>query len=199
MQWHTRGSVINTLSKRTGFFIVALATVTCGSPSGPHACGNEYRGVAGSGQATLADGLSFVAVSAGLSESRKPGRPETQTAQITMDVYSHLLSDANFPSDFLRGHISVIEVHDAATPSRLIKSYFPPNPPLPVLNDFGLNATYDWPITVDQARDLFVADQVVIELHTDRPNQPLVRIPLKGTNPSDPLKWSRTIISGGHC
>ncbi|MEP6551159.1 MAG: hypothetical protein ABJB95_08240, partial [Gemmatimonadales bacterium] len=58
---------------------------------------------------------------------------------------------------------------------------------------------YDWSITVDEARALFVADQVVIELRTDLASQPLVRIPLKGATSSDPLKWSRTTISGGHC
>ena len=200
MQWRTRCSVVNTPSKRIGFFILMLATVGCGSPSGPHECGDEYRIVGGSGQAALADGLSFVEVTAALSESRKPGRPETQIARVGVEVYAHRLSDPSFPSDFLRGHITAIEVRDAGTPSRLIKSYVPPNPPLPLLSDFSQSGMiFDWSITVDEARALFVADQVVVELRTDLASQSLVRIPLKGANPSDPLKWSRTTISGGHC
>ena len=134
-----------------------------------------------------------------LRESRKPGRSETQIAQVGLEVYAHLLSDRSLPSDFLRGHVTAIELRDAAMPSRLIKSYVPPNPP-PFLQEFSRDGmAYDWSITVDEARALFVADQVVIELHTDLPSQPLVRIPLKGANSSDPLKWSRTTISGGEC
>ena len=49
----------------------------CGSSSGPHECGDEYRVVGGSGEVALADGLSFVEVGVDLSESRTPGRPET--------------------------------------------------------------------------------------------------------------------------
>jgi hypothetical protein len=199
MQGHTRGSAINTLAKRIGFLIGTLAIVACDSSSGPKACGDEYRRVEGSGDAALADGLSFVNVDAHLIESRKPGRPETQIAQVSMLVYSHLLADASMPSNFLRGHITVIEVRDAGTPSRLLKSYVPPNPPLPFLNDFGESGPFDWSITVDEARALFAAEQVVIELHTDLLSQPLVRIPLKRSEVADPLKWSRTTISGGDC
>ncbi|MFL5483217.1 MAG: hypothetical protein ACJ8AK_13640 [Gemmatimonadaceae bacterium] len=199
MQWPPRGSMIGTPSKRIGFFIVTLATVACGSASGPRACGDEYRIVADSGEVALADGLSFVDVSAMLRESRKPGRPETQIAQVGLEVYAHLLSDRSLPSDFLHGHVTTIDVRDAGTPSRLIKSYVVPNPP-PFLAEFSqYGMAYDWSITVDEARALFVADQFVIEVHTDLPSQPLVRIVLKGANASDPLKWSRTIISGGDC
>jgi hypothetical protein len=199
MQWHTRGSAIDTLPRRILFFIGTLAIVACGSSSGPKACGDEYRRVDGAGDALLADGLSFVNVQAQLSESRKPGRPETQIAQVDVVVYSHRLADASMPSDFLRGHITVIEIRDAGTPSRLLKSYVPPNPPLPFLSDFNGSGVFDWSITVDEARALFVADQVVIELHTDLASQPLVRIPLKGSGVGDPLKWSRTTIAGGDC
>ncbi len=200
MQSHTRGSVINTPSKHIGFFIVTLATVACGSSSGPKECGDEYRNVGGSGEVALADGLSFVDVGVDLTESRKPGRPETQTARVSVEVYAHRLSDRSMPSDFLRGHITAIEVRDAGTPSRLIKSYVPPNPPLPFLQDFSQSGMiYDWTITVDEARALFVADQVVIELRTDLAIQPLVRVPLKRSEVVDPLQWSRTTISGGHC
>jgi hypothetical protein len=198
MQWHTRGSAINTLSKRIGFFFVTLATLACDSSSGPKACGDEYRHVGGSGEVALADGLSFVDVSVDLRESRKPGRPQTQIAQLSIEVYSHLLSNRDMPSDFLRGHVTVVEVRDEGTP-RLIKSYVPPNPPLPFLQDFSQSGIYDWSITVDEARDLFVADQVVIELRTDRAGQPLVLVPLKRLDLSDPLRWSRTTISGGDC
>ena len=129
MQWPPRGLVISTPSKRIGFLIVTLATVACGSASGPRACGDEYRIVEDSGEVALADGLSFVDVSAMLRESRKPGRPETQIAQVGLEVYAHLLSDRSLPSDFLHGHVTTIEVRDAGTPSRLIKSYVVPNPP----------------------------------------------------------------------
>lgn len=199
MQSHTRGSVGTTPSKRIGFFIVTLATVACGSSSGPKECGDEYRRVGGSGEVALADGLSFVDVGVSLTESRKPGRPETQTAGVGVEVYSHLLSNRSMPSDFLRGHLTAIDVRDAGTPSRLIKSYVPPNPPLPFLQDFSQSGIYDWSITVDEARARFVADQVVIELRTDLAIQPLVRVPLKRSEVVDPLQWSRTTISGGHC
>src|SRR2546423_5685528 len=201
MQRHTRGSVISTLSKRIGFLIGTLATVACSSSSGPKACGDEYRVVGGSGDAALADGLSFVHVEASIRQSRKPGRPETQIAQVAVLVYAHLLADATIPSDFLRGHITAIEVRDAATPSRLLKSYVPPNPPLPVLTDFSeTGLVFDWSITVDDARALFLASEVVIELHTDLPSQPLVRIPLNvRSDLGDPVNWSRTVISGGEC
>lgn len=199
MQWRTLFSVINTRSKGIGFFILTLATVACGSSSGPHECGDEYRVVGGSGEVALADGLSFVEVRVDLSESRKPGRPETQVAQVGMSVYPHLLSDRSIPSDYLRGHVTAIEVRDAGTPSRLIKSYVPPNPPESLAIFYRYGMIFDWSISVAEARALFVADQVVIELQTDLASQPLVRIPLKGANSSDPLKWSRTTISGGHC
>lgn len=200
MQWHTRVSLINTLSKRIGFFIVTLATVACGSSSGPKYCGDEYRVVEGSGEVALADGLSFVDVSVDLAESRTPGRPETQTALVGAQVYAHLLSNRYMASDFLRGHITAIEVRDAGTPSRLIKSYVPPSPTPNSLTDFyRYGMIYDWSITVDEARALFVADQVVIELQTDLTIQPLVRIPLKRSGVADPLQWSRTTISGGQC
>jgi hypothetical protein len=199
MQRHKRGSVINTPLKRIGFFIGTLAAVACGSSSGPQYCGDEYRVVGGSGDVGLADGLSFVEVGVDLSESRQPGRAETQIARIGMSVYAHLLSDRSIPSDFLRGHVTAIEVRDAGTPSRLIKSYVPPNPP-PFLQEFyRYGMVYDWSITVDEARSLFVADQVVIELQTDLTSQPLVRIPLKRLDVGDPLTWSRTTISGGNC
>jgi hypothetical protein len=202
MRSHTRGSVISARSKRIGSLLVALATVACGSSSGPKACGDEYRSVGGSGQVALADGLSFVHVSVAVNESRKPGRPETQTAQVGVEVYSHLLSDSSMPSDFLRGHVTAVEIRDAGTPPRLIKSYVPPNPPLPFLFDFSQSGIYDWSITVDQARALFVADQVVIELRTELAIQSLVRVPLNRSevvDVVDPLKWSRTTISGGYC
>jgi hypothetical protein len=199
MQWYTRGSVINTLSKRIGFFTATLATLSCGSSSGPKECGDEYRIVNGSAEVALADGISFVAVRVSLRESRKPGRPETQVAQVGVEVYAHLLADANIPSDFLRGHVTAIEVRDAGTPSRLIKSYVPPNPPQSLAEFYQYGMVYDWAITVDEARSLFVADQVVIELRTDLASQPLVRIPLKRSEVGDPLKWSRTTISGGQC
>jgi len=187
------------LSKPIGFFIAMLATVACGSSSGPKACGDEYRIVDGSADAALADGLSFVAVRVYLRESRKPGRPETQIAQVGVEVYAHLLADASIPSAFLRGHVTAVEVRDAGTPSRLIKSYVPPNP-APFLAEFYQDGmVYDWAISVDEARSLFVADQVVIELRTDLASQPLIRIPLKRPEVGDPLKWSRTTISGGQC
>jgi hypothetical protein len=199
MQRHTRGPVINTPLKRIGFFIAALASVACGSASGPQECGPEYRVIGGAGDVALADGLSFVEVGVDLSESREPGRADTQIARVGVSVYAHLLSDTTVPSAFLRGHVTAIEVRDAGMPSRLIKSYVPPNPP-PFLQEFyRYGMVYDWAITVDEARALFVADQVVIELRTDLASQPLIRIPLKQLEAGDPFKWSRTTISGGHC
>ena len=200
MQSRTHGSVINTPSKRIGFFIVTVATVACSSSSGPKACGDEYRVVDASGEAALADGLSFVAVGANLRESRKPGRPETQTAQVGVEVYAHLLSNSSMPSDFLRGHITAIEVRDTGAPSRLIRSYVPSTPVPGILSDFSqYGMIYDWATTVDETRALFVADQLVIELRTDLASQPLVRVPLKRSEVVDPLQWRRTTISGGHC
>ena len=188
------------LSRRIGFLLVTVPTVACGFSSGPKACGDEFRIVDGTGEVALADGRSFVAVRVYLRESRKPGRPETQIAQVGVEVYAHLLSDRSLPSDFLRGHLTAVEVRDAGTPSRLLKSYVPPNPPLPILQDFSQDGMiYDWSITVDEARALFVGDQVVIELRTDMVNEPLVRVPLKRSELGDPLKWSRTTISGGEC
>ena len=199
MQCYTPGSVIKTLLKRIGFLTATLATLSCTSSSGPKACGDEYRIVDASADATLADGLSFVAVRVYLRESRAPGRPKTQVAQVGVEVYAHLLSDRSIPSDFLRGHVTAIEVRDARVPSRLIKSYVPPNPPTSLAEFYQDGMIYDWSITVDEARSLFVADQIVIELRTDLASQPLVRIPLKRSDLSDPLKWSRTTISGGQC
>jgi hypothetical protein len=199
MQRHKRGSVINTLLKRIRFLIGTLAVVACSSSSGPKACGPEYRVVGGVGDVSLADGLSFVEVGVDLSESREPGRAETQVARVGVSVYAHLLSDRSIPSAFLRGHVTAVEVRDAGNPSRLLKSYVPPNPP-PFLQEFyRYGMVYDWSITVDEARSLFVADQVVVELQTDLASQPLVRIPLNRLEVGDPLIWSRTTISGGNC
>ena len=151
----------------------------------------------GKGEVALADGTSHANASLSLQESRKPGRPETQIARVYISVQSWLAPGMSAPSDFLRGHITAIELRDTQTPPRLLKSYAPPNPLELPPNLFGVYGTYDWLISVDDARALIVADHVVLEMQTDLASQPLVRIPLKGLNPTDPLKWSRSSIAAG--
>ena len=63
----------------------------------------------------MADGTSTVDGSVGIDEVRDPGRPETDVATVHISA----------GSDFLRGHVTRVELRDAQTPSRLFGSYTP--------------------------------------------------------------------------
>ena len=117
-------------------------------------------------------------------ESRDPGQ-QAEVVQIF----------ANVQSDFLRGHVTKIELHDSRTPSRMLGTYatlslsetLPPN-----LVGFG--GPYDWPIPIEEGRALVIAGQVVFEVQTDMASQPLVRLPLTSVGSND---WGRA--SGESC
>lgn len=163
-----------------GLMMLIVLSASCGISTGVKQCGPEMRDAGVLGQVVLADGTSTANAGLGMSEVRDPGRPETEVA--TYDIYAQ--------SDFVRDHMTRAELRDTQTPSRLLGSYTPPTVlPLPP-NLFAFGGPYDWPVPVEDGRTLILSGQLVLEIQTDLPSQPLVRIPLTGLQRND-TTWFR--------
>ena len=157
-----------------------LLSISCGGLTGVKTCGPETRDAGALGQVVLADGTSTANAGVGISQVREPGRPETQVS--TYGIYAQ--------SDFVRDHMTRAELHDTQAPSRVFGSYNPP-PVLPLPpNLFSFGGPYDWPVPVEDGRTLLLSGQLVLEIQTDLPSQPLVRIPLTVMPQGDPT-WVR--------
>lgn len=172
------------LRNEIGLMMLILLSTSCGFISGVKACGPENRFVTVDGQVVMADGTSTVDGSVGIDEVRDPGRPETDVATVHISA----------GSDFLRGHVTRVELRDAQTPSRLFGSYTPPTSLLPP-NVFGFGGPYNWPVPLEDGRALLLSGQLVLEIQTDLPSQPLVRIPLTVLGQSV-LTWTRMTGEG---
>lgn len=173
------------LRNEIGLVMLILLTMSCGLSTGVKVCGPEIRAAGMLGQVMLADGTSTANAGLGVSEVRDPGRPETEVA--TYNIYAQ--------SDFLRTHMTRAELRDTQTPSRLLGSYTPPTVlPLPP-NLFAFGGPYDWPVPVEDGRTLLLSGQLVLEIQTDLPSQPLVRIPLTVLRQNDPT-WTRMTGEG---
>jgi hypothetical protein len=158
--------------------ILILLSTACSTSTGVKQCGPEIRVASVRGQLVLGDGTSYAGLT--LSEAREPGRPETEVA--TIDVFGQ--------SDSLRTHMTRAELRDTQTPSRLFGSYAPPAVlPLPP-NLFSFDGGYAGLPPVADFRALMVSGQLVLEILTDLPSQPLVRIPLTAIVQNDPT-WIR--------
>jgi hypothetical protein len=156
------------LRNEIGLMMLILLSTSCGI-TGVKQCGPEWRGAAAYGQVVLADGVSTANGDNGVSiqEMRDPGRPETEVA--TYAIYAQ--------SAFLSNHMTRVELRDTQTPSRLLGSYPPLTVQFPPLN-WWFRGPYDWPVPVESGLALLLSGQLVLEIQTDLPSQPLVRIPL---------------------
>ena len=179
-----------------GLMMLILLSTSCGVISEVKKCGSESRGVAATGQVALADGISTANAKASVGEVRDPGRPETQVATVYVVAQSYKAGSFD-PSDFLRGHVTGVELRDAQTPSRLVGSYTPPTVLLLPPNLFAFLGPYTWLMPLEDGLAMVLSGQLVLELQTDLPSQPLVRIPLTVMEPGNSLTWSRA--SGNAC
>ncbi len=173
------------LRNEIGLMMLILLSTSCGLITGVKKCGPENRFASVDGQVVLADGTSTANGGVGIDEVRDPGRPETDVATVLISAQS----------DFLRGHMTRAELRDAQTPSRLLGSYTAPTVlPLPP-NLFASGGPYDWPMPLEDGRALLLSGQLVLEIQTDLPSQPLVRIPLTVLGQSV-LTWTRMTGEG---
>jgi hypothetical protein len=163
--------------------IVILSLNACAQSTGVKQCGPEKRVASVRGALVIGDGTSYAGLS--LAEVREPGRPETELA--TIYVFAQ--------SDSLRTHMTRAELRDSQTPSRLFGSYAPPAVlPLPP-NLFSFDGPYPLVLPVEEFRALMVSGQLVLDILTDLPAQPLVRIPLTILVQNDP-SWGRMTGEG---
>ena len=163
--------------------ILIVSLNACGQSTGVKQCGPEGRVAQLRGELTLGDGTAFAGLT--LSEVRQPGRPETEIAAI--DVFAQ--------SDSLRTHMTRAELRDSQTPSRLFGSYAAPAVlPLPP-NLFSFDGPYPMLVPIEDFRTLMVSGQLFLDIVTDLPAQPLVRIPLTTVVQSNP-SWSRMTGEG---
>jgi hypothetical protein len=155
--------------------MLILLSTSCGI-TGVKQCGPEFRGGTMYNQVVLADGVSTANGEVSINEMRDPGRPETE-----VDTYAILAgSDSRVagPSiSFLSDHMTRAELRDTQTPSRLLGSYLPPTL-LALPRNLWFGGPYDWPVPVEDGLALLLSGQLVLEIQTDLPSQPLVRIPL---------------------
>jgi hypothetical protein len=180
----------------TALTMVVFSSTACIGASGLKQCGPETRGVGATGRVNLADGVSTAIGSASMGEMREPGRPDTQVASVDLYAQSYVTGSSE-PSNFLRGHITGIQLLTTETASRLVGSYNPPEPLLLPPNLFAFSGAYNWVLSIDDSRAVVLGAQLVLELQTDLPNQPVVRIPLTVIAPNSSLAWYRT--SGDGC
>ena len=176
--------------------MVMFLSASCSGIGGLKQCGLETRGVGARGQVALADGISTANGSASMGEAREAGRPDTEVATVDIFVQSYNAA-SSLSSDFLRGHVTGIQLRTAATPTRLVGSYDPPAPLLLPPNLFAFSGPYNWLLGLDDSRALILAGQLVLELQTDISSQPVVRIPLTVLAPNNSMAWYRT--SGDAC
>ena len=161
-----------------GLMMLILLSTSCGI-TGVKQCGPEGRGAYAFNQVVLADGVSTANGDVSVGEVRDPGRPETELDSV--DIFAQ--------SDFLRTHMIRAEIRDTQTASRLLGSYLPPTL-LALPRDLWFGGPYNWPVPVQDGLALLVSGQLVLEIQTDLPSQPLVRIPL--TVLQSNLTWTRT-------
>jgi hypothetical protein len=147
--------------------LIAIVSLTsCRALTGVKTCGPELRVTGMLGNLAIGTGTAHAGLS--LWENREPGRPETETA--TIDVFAQ--------SDSLRQHMTSAELRDLQTPSRVFGSFTPPAVmPLPP-NLFGFDGPYAATVPVEDFRALMLSGQLVLDIHTDIPNESVVRIPL---------------------
>ena len=175
-----RGAGKRRLCDQIGLMMLIALSASCGISTGVKQCGPEMRDASASGQVVLADGTSTANGGVGIDEVRDPGRPETDVATFIIAAQS----------DFLRGHMTRADLSDAQNPSRVLGSYSPPSMlPLPP-NLFSFGGPYAWPLPLEDGRALLLSGQLVLEIQTDLPSQPLVRIPLTGLQRND-TTWFR--------
>ena len=164
--------------------ILILSLNACAQSTGVKQCGPEVRVTRVRGELLLGDRTSYAGLS--LSEVREPGRPETEVA--TIDVFAQ--------SDSLRTHMTRAELRDSQSPPHLFGSYAPPAVlPLPP-NLFSFDGPYPMLLPVDEFRALMASGQVFLDILTDLPAQPLVRIPLTILIQND-ASWIR--MTGESC
>ena len=185
-----------------GLTMLILLSMSCSGISGVKVCGPESRATTMSGQVgPLADGTSSVYSAIMISEVRQPGRPETEVATVNMGAQSYIGASSGSPSDFLRGHVTGVELRDTQTPSRLLGSFPPYTGPLPPDQRllppgiFWFDGSYGWPVPVEEARALLLAGQLVLTIQTDLPSQPLVSISISGPMQND-ATWHRMTGEG---
>jgi hypothetical protein len=151
-----------------------LVTTSCGVISGVKECRTEQRGVTASGAFVLADASTLTA-HVDLAEQRESSSQPT-VARILVGAQSYSLY----------GHMTRAELRDSHTPSRLLGSYLPGvGQETWAPNLVGSFSPYDWPMTIDEARALIESGELVLEVTTDLPSQPLIRIPLTSTSHAD--------------
>jgi hypothetical protein len=172
-----------------GLLLVLLSTA-CSGMTGVKQCGPEERRGQATGQISLTEPNSIALGGITLGESREPGRPETEEAGF--DMYAQNYTNTFLSSDFLRGHLTKIEIRDSQSPSRLLGAYAVPADVLQLLppNLFHITQPYTWPVSVEQALTMLVSGQLIMQLETDLPSQPLVIIPLTRVFETD-LTWHR--------
>ena len=162
--------------------IAIVGLSSCGLSTGVRQCGPESRVARVRGQLVLGDGTSYAGLS--LDQVREVGRPQTEVAMI--DVFAQ--------SDSLRTHMTRAELRDVQA-SRLFGSYQPPAVlPLPP-NLFSFDGPYPALLPVEEFRVLMISGQLVVDIFTDLPAQPVVRIPLTVVDQDDP-SWVRMTGEG---
>ena len=189
------------LRNRIGLLMLILLATSCSLSSGPTKCGPEIRSSRMIGHVgPLADGAAFANGGLSLSESREPGRPETEVATVNMFAQSYI-GTSGTPSDFLRGHVTGVELLVAEPFPRLFGSFppytgtLPPESRLLPPNIFAFDGSYAWTVPIEDGRALLLAGALVLMVQTDLPNQGMVRIPLDVLVQSDPT-WIRMTGEG---
>jgi hypothetical protein len=151
---------------------LAIFSTSCVAISGVKQCRYEQRGVAASAEFVLPDATTLTA-HVDLHEQRESSLRPT---------IAELRTGAE--SGSLYGHMTGAELRDNRTPSRLLGSFAPGGPGFaPYV--FETAKSYDWPLTIDQARINIESGELVLEIATDVPTQPLLRIPLTTTTHTD--------------
>jgi hypothetical protein len=151
-----------------------IFTTSCGAISGVKQCRFEQRGVSASGEFVLPDATTLTA-HVDLAEQRESSsQPDMARLLIGSQSYS------------LYGHMTGAELRDNQTPSALLGSFLPGvGQETWAPNLIGTFKSYDWPLTIEQARALIESGELVMEIRTDLPEQSLLRIPLTTTTHSD--------------
>lgn len=140
--------------------MLLLLSTGCSGITGQ--CGPRFRNPEARGMVVLADGTSTLYGAVSFNEIDKPGY-----LPITMGFAASM---------FLGGHVTRVELRDGQTPSRLLRAATPSATEFPpTLVSFG--GPNDWPVPFDEGRALLVAGQLVLEVQTDLPSQPLIRLP----------------------
>jgi len=152
---------------------LVMSATSCGI-TGVKQCRFEQRAVSASGLLVLPD-ASTLSAHVDLAEQRESSLYPSD-ARLLVGAQSYTL----------RGHMTRAELRDSGTPSRLLATYLPGvGQETWAPNLVGTFAPYDWPMTIDEARALIESGELVLEISTDLPDQPLIRISLTSTTPTD--------------